>query len=818
MNINKDLYFVGHAHLDPSWVWDWKEGSAEAKATIRSALDRIKEYPDFKFIFPTALVYTWIEDFDSEMFHEMQQRVAEGRLVLVGGSWVEPDENIASGEGLARQYLYAQRYFKEKFGKIVENGFNPDGFGHSAMMPQILKKSGIKNYMFMRPESWNLEKDLESNIFRWVSPDGSEVLGCRLIGYGNSWNFFMADVKELEDQIAEKLQHATNGIDEFFFFYGVGNHGGGPTKKNIETLLKAQEKYPHNYLAFSNIQDFWDTVDKKGYSLPILKGEMQRVNTGCYSAVSAIKNYIRRCEENLVAAEKFSQLAKNLLGKENPDAKSFETAWRKVLFLHFHDVSCGTCIKSAYNTVYQMAGAALNFADETQNSALQTISWKIDTSDSSRGTPIVVFNPHSFPVRTPVTVNLQLEPWRITDKYGNVLPAQIVWGEGRHCRGLGDNTLFIADVPALGYNTYYIANKSARQPATDLSATGSTLENSKLKVVFDEWSGQILSAYDKVNQREMFSDKAACPIVIDEFNADTWGHDIDDNMWNDVYRFNNVIGQFSDARLTLMEKGPARATIRVESFYGRSKLTQYFSLCEGSDSLDVKIQIDWQEKHKMLKLCFPVNSTEKDAFYDVPFGVVSRPTDGLEVPLQQWMAMKDGNWGVAIINDCKYGASANGSRLEMTACRSPIYNDHKRNRLDPNALFTDQGIQEFNYSIMPFKGDWVAVERRAALLNCPAVNIIENCHNGTLPLCREGVACDKSNVIITALKGSENGKGTVIRLTEICGIDTDVNISGVALPAPISTHLGKWATDTYYLEAGSSEWKKVLLTEYDIEE
>lgn len=566
MEIKKDLYFVGHAHLDPAWVWDWKEGSAEAKATIRSALDRIKEYPDFKFIFPTALVYTWIEDFDPEMFREIQQRVDEGRLIPVGGSFVEPDENIAGGEGLTRQYLYAQRYFKQKFGKTAEFGFNPDGFGHSEMMPQILKKSGIKNYMFMRPEPWNLEKDIDSNVFRWVSPDGSEILGCRLVGYGNAWNFF------------------------------------------------------------------------------------------------------------------------------------------------------------------------------------------------------------------------------------------------------------IADVPSMGYATYYISNMDGEQPKTELKAEKDSLENSKLKVTFDMWSGQLKSLYDKVNGRELFSSNGAVPIVVDEFNADTWGNDVNAGNWNDVFRYNNVIGSFSDAKVTLIEKGPVRATIRVESFYGRSKLTQYFSLCDGGDSLDVRTRIDWQEKHKMLKLCFPISADNGEAFYEVPFGVVSRPGDGLEVPLQQWMAIKDGENGVAVINDCKYGASADGSTLKMTVCRSPIYNDQNRNRLDPDAIFTDQGVQEFNYCIMPFKGEWVDVKRRAALLNCGPTSIIENNHNGILPESLSGIECNSDNVIISALKNSEDGQGTILRITEFCGQDTDISLSGKLLPVPLKVSIGKWSTDTYYLPNGESSWRKVLLTEYDITE
>lgn len=815
MGKSKDLYFVGHAHLDPCWVWDWKEGSAEAKATIRSALDRIKEYPDFRFIFPTALVYTWIEDFDPDMFREMQQRIKEGRLLLVGGSWVEPDENIAGGEGLIRQYLYAQRYFKEKFGQVAENGFNPDGFGHSAMMPQVLKKSGIRNYMFMRPEPWNLEKDIESNVFRWISEDGSEIPACRLIGYGNAWNFFMADVAELENQLNEKLLHATDYIDEFFFFYGVGNHGGGPTKRNIETIYEAKQKYPERKLTFSNVKDFWAAIDSKGYTLPAIYGEMQRVNTGCYTAVSQIKKYIRKSEEALISAEKFAQLAQALINKPCPAPKDFESAWRKVLFSHFHDVSCGTCIKSAYDTVYQMSGAALNFADETQNSTLQSISWKIDTADSSKGTPIIVFNPHSFPVRTAVQINLQLEPWCITDAKGCVLPSQIVRGEGRHCRGLGDNTLFMANLPPLGYSTYYIANKSAERIETELKVEDHLLENGKLKVTFDPWTGRIQSIYDKVNARELFSAEAAHPIVIDEFGADTWGHNVNVNNWNDVYRYTKIIGEFSDAKITLLEKGPVRATIRTESFYGNSKLTQYFSLCYESDSLDVRVQIDWQEKHKMLKLCFPINTTEGKAYYDIPLGTVMRATDGLEVPLQQWMAMRDGDWGVAILNDCKYGASADKNVLKMTVCRSPIYNDQNRNRLDPDATFTDQGFQEFSYSIIPFKEDLAKVERKAALLNCGVTNIIENNHSGTLPISLSGIEIDKENVILTALKGAEDGSGIIARISEICGKDCEVTLSGPVLPAKLTVKIGKWSTDTYLLRQNETEWMPVLYTEYE---
>ena len=179
MKNKTQLFAVGNAHLDPVWQWRWQEGSAEAKATVRSALDRMKEFPDFKFVCSSASVYRWIEEFDEEMFEEIKARVAEGRFVVVGGWHVQPDCNLPSGEGFARQTLYAQRYFKEKLGVTAKVGYDVDSFGHNANLPQILKKSGMDSYIFMRP--CPTEKEMDSDVFNWVSHDGSSVLTYRIL-------------------------------------------------------------------------------------------------------------------------------------------------------------------------------------------------------------------------------------------------------------------------------------------------------------------------------------------------------------------------------------------------------------------------------------------------------------------------------------------------------------------------------------------------------------------------------------------------------------------------------------------------------------
>ena len=251
----KKYYMIGNAHLDPVWLWNWQEGSAEAKATIRSALDRMSEYPEFKFVCSSSSVYEWIEEFDPEMFEEVKQRVAEGRFIIVGGMYVQPDCNLPSGEGFARQLLYAQQYFKEKFGVTAKVGYNVDSFGHNEMLPQMLKKSGMDYYIFERPEEH--EKHLPANLFRWRSPDGSFVTAYRVT---EPYCFNMEDSEMLKERLDRVASECDDGAEEAIFLYGVGNHGGGPTIQNIG-LIKEYQNNREKELCFADPLDFFKNAD-----------------------------------------------------------------------------------------------------------------------------------------------------------------------------------------------------------------------------------------------------------------------------------------------------------------------------------------------------------------------------------------------------------------------------------------------------------------------------------------------------------------------------------------------------------------------------
>lgn len=816
----KKFYFVGNAHLDPVWQWRWQEGSAEAKATIRSALDRMKEYPDFKFVCSSSQVYEWIEEFDPAMFAEIRQRVQEGRFIVVGGWFIQPDCNLPGGEGFARQSLYGQRYFYEKFGVTARTGYNVDSFGHNAMLPQILKKSGMDYYVAMRPGEH--EKHLPSHVMRWVSPDGSEVLFARIIPPYCVNN--LQGIEDLQRRMDLHEEEAGDDYDKAFFFYGVGNHGGGPTKKNIETILQHAADHPDVPHIFSNTHDFFEELEQSRDKLTVLRDDLQHHASGCYSAVSAIKNGIRRAEWSMFAAENYAMLAKQLLGKKIPAPEVFAAAWKNILFAHFHDSMGGCSAQPVYDDAALFLGETRAMAQRTENNALQTVSWNIDTSDASRGFPIVVFNPHGFPVRVPVEVHKQIH--RILDAEGKPVASQLVRSPDSRCRDLWANTLFMAEIPAFGYATYYYRadvedwgftayytpnpEECAAPMESPVHAAGTTLENECLRAILDPETGCLISLFDKTADKELLSGPGAVPEIIDETGYDTWAH-------REV-RWDRVVGRFACTGVEVLESGPVRAEIKVTSTYGASKLVQYFSLSQGCHTLDVRVKLHWHEQHKMLKLRFAACCTEEPrAFYEIPYGVFERPADGEEEPGQSWTAVKNQEGGLALLNDSKYSFSIEGAVLSLSAVRSPYYNDHGvGNQEDSESEYTDQGEQTFRYALMAAAPEgWSPVIRAARQLNLQPTVILENNHNGTLPTDFTGIRCSCDNVVISAWKQSENGKGMILRAYETDGVQTDVTIDGAVLPVPLHAVFTPFSIQTYYLETGSDAWKEVLLTEFD---
>lgn len=768
---DKQLYMIGNAHLDPVWLWQWQEGFQETKATFQSALDRMKESDDFIFTSSSAAMYEWVENNDPTMFEEIKQRIKEGRWHIVGGWWIQPDCNIPSGESFVRQGLYGQHYFKEKFGVTAKVGYNVDSFGHNGMLPQILKKSGMDYYVMMRPMP--NEKGLPSRLFWWQSDDGSKVLTFRIMFEYLSWG------KDLENHVRRTLGEFKEPINDLMLFYGVGNHGGGPTKENIESIrrLNGQEDLPK--LIFATPDQYFRDMESKGLEFPVVHDDLQHHASGCYAAHSGIKQWNRQAENKLIAAEKYSALAYWLTGQSYP-AEELKQAWKNVLFNQFHDILAGTSLEPAYDDALYLFGESMAIGDRALNYAIQSLSWKIGIEQDESMLPIVAFNPHAW--RSKVNVELEVAGIKpnsvLLDDQGNVIPFQTVKSQAA-ARGRF-RLSFMADLPSMGYRVYKLIkeSESIKPIGEPIKAGDHFMENERFRLEFDPATGYIESLHDKKIGHEVFKGEGARPAVIAD-TSDTWSHD--------VLHFNDVVGHFKATKVHRVEHGPVKSTIRVVSEYGNSRLIQDFSMYPDQDQIDVQVTVDWREHFKMLKLIFPMNVVFSTQTYEIPYGTIEREHNGEEEPGQSWVDYTglipsiNKIYGLSLMNDAKYSYSIHNKELALTVLRSPIYAHHIPYEPDPNGeySFIDQGIQRFSYSLLPHEGTWVDAEtvKRAAELNCKPIALAETYHEGPLPQTDSYVDCNQPNVIVSAIKKAEDNDDLIVRCYETAKKATTAEIT-----------------------------------------
>jgi len=762
------LHMIGNAHLDPVWLWQWQEGFSEAKATFRSALDRLSEYPEFVFTSSSAAIYEWIELNDAPMFAEIKARIAEGRWQIVGGWWIQPDCNLPSGESFARQALYGQRYFWSRFGVLATVGYNVDSFGHHGMLPQLLRKSGMDSYVFLRPMP--NEKGLAGRLFWWESDDGSRVLSYRIpYEYCSSGKDLTMHVRRCAAEIKAPYR-------ELMCFYGVGNHGGGPTKENIESIKELNRDPSLPRLVFSTPGQFFCEVEKSDLPIPVLHEDLQHHASGCYATHSGVKQWNRRAENLLVTAEKWSSIAQRLTGQPYPAAE-LAHAWKLVLFNQFHDILAGTSIEAAYEDARDSYGEALSIASRALNYATQSIAWQTAIPFEDGMKPIVVFNPHAWHSTVPVELEWGRLPEGgvLLDEQDRQIALQTVRSaaaaRGRH------RLSFVAELPPLGYRVYRLAVRPPAADAATVEATDHSLENRWFRLEFDPDSGYIRSLVDKALDVEVFRDAAAKPVVIED-RSDTWAHD--------VFHFTDVIGAFQAGSVKLVEHGPVKSVIRVRSSYGASTLVQDFAMYRELPQIEVRCTVDWHEHWKMLKLRFPLNFNFIKATYEIPYGHIERAVNGEEEPGQSWLDVSgvargnDELYGLSLLNDGKYSFDVHNKTLSMTVLRSPIYAHHDPYvpDSDEHYVFIDQGVQHFRYTLLPHAGSWEGggTVRRAAELNSPPVTVVETFHQGTLPQSDSFASADQPNIVVSALKQAEDGDDLVLRCYETDKLLTQATI------------------------------------------
>jgi alpha-mannosidase len=662
-----------------------------------------------------------------------------------------------------------KRYFQGKFGVDAKIGWNPDSFGFSWQLPQIYKRSGI-DYFVTGKLGANDTTKFPYKLFWWESPDGSRVLSYFPHAAGSHMDHIHLDRGRISYAMADDHQQA--GLSEIILFYGVGDHGGGPTRTLLDSALRWQNS-PNIFpkLTFSTAQSFFDDVIKNQDSLeiPVWKNELYlQMHRGVYTSQAETKKHMRRSEELLLNAEKFSSLAM-LEGQPYPQPQ-FEEDWQKVLFNQFHDILPGSSIAINYVDAARAFKEVSLSGHQILSQSLDTLVARVNTQGA--GVPVVLFNPLSW-TRTGITeVEAQFPSkvgdFLVRDTTGAVLPSAVISrDETTHTLKI---RLLAKSVPAMGYTVIHLVPVAkATSTATTLKASPGGMENEFLRIKVNPQTGCITSLFNKKDSREAFA-PGACANLLQTFVdlRDAWniGKDFEKQMWN-----------LTDAEeVKLIENTPLRAVIRVKKKFQSSSFIQDICMYPGVPRADVNMQADWHEKRILLKVAFPVSVQSNFATYEIPYGNIQRPTTRntpeeqamFEVPALRWGDLSDSQHGLSILNDCKYGYDAKGNVIRLTLLRSPEYPD-------PHA---DEGFHEFTYALYPHMGDWKAgeTERRGYELNFPLIPVTAEPHTGILPASQSLVQIEPGNVILTAVKKAEDSAALVFRFFEFEGKTSSVRL------------------------------------------
>jgi alpha-mannosidase len=797
---------VGNSHIDLAWLWPWEETVEVVRDTFGTALELMDEYPGLNYAQSTAQDFLWLERYYPPEFEAIQARVKDGRWELVGGMWCEPDLNMPCGESLVRQLLTGKRYFQQNFGVDVKIGWNPDSFGYSWQLAQIYKRSGV-DYFVTQKISWNDTTSFPYKLFHWESPDGSRVLTYFPHDYGN-----IIDPVQDSEYIAEDTP-LCSGFKQQMLLYGMGDHGGGPTRQMLDAAMRwihsPKAAFPN--FKFSTAREFFEEVNANlaSLNLPVWKSELYlQYHRGTYTTQAESKRRMRESEVLMLNSEKFCSLAA-LHGRLYPQPK-FEDSWRRVCFNQFHDMMAGSGIHVNYVDEAESLEFLRDACLPELHASLDRIAARVNTQGA--GVPVVVFNSLSWERNDVVEVGVQfpgpVAHVEVQDPEGRVIPsAEVSRNDSTHTV----KVRFLARaVPAIGYKVFHcISTERPREAGSTLKANGLTLENELLRLEVDAGTGcvsalvvkrdgrNILSASGDGNLLETFVDKPR------QYEA-----------WNIGWPYNQTKQELlHPEEVKLVENTPVRAVVRVRKSFQSSSFIQDICVYPEMARADVHMHADWHEQRIMLKVAFPLAIAPLNATYEIPYGTIERPaiphvpgkppvpfTEATEIkkgpkpydPLlaqeaqfevcaQQWGDLSEAGRGFSLLNACKYGYdTVEKGTIRLTLLRSPESPEPSK---DPTHPFADQGPHDFTYAMYPHAGGWRegGTERAGYELNYPVLVRLSEAHEGQLPPAHSFVQIEPRNVILTAIKKAEDDNSLIFRFFEFEGKDSQVRLT---LPEP----------------------------------
>ena len=866
------FHLTGNSHIDAAWLWPWTETVDVVKRTFGTALQLMYEYPDYTYTQSAAAFNEWIADKYPEMNAEIGRRIEEGRWEIVGGMWVEPDLNMPDGESLVRQLLVGKRWYKRAYGADVRIGWNPDSFGYTWQLPQIFKKSGV-DYFVTQKMAWNDTNQLPFKFFWWQSPDGSKVLTYFPHDYANQ---DLNPVRLARDfTIAQKQATGLPGIMDL---YGVGDHGGGPTRAILDEGERwAGSGHVTPKIEFGSAQSYFTALERKiatdspvwdyasiakGYtapaatpgrvSIPTWKSELYfEYHRGVMTTQANHKRNMRESEEEMLNAEKWASLAW-LDGKSYP-APELTVDWKKVLFNQFHDTAAGSGIGRIYKDAQQDYDVVRLSTNAITQSSLEKVVEGIDTQ--GEGTPVVIFNPlgwtRSGKVRIKAQVpykegyHFRIVPPRSTKQIS--YPSRVSWDKQT---GVAEMDVDV-EAQALGYAVYHLvleADNTGRRgesvaqiPQSFESDSMIRIRNSELQLTVDKTTGCITSLqmhWSQPQDKRWATVEEGLPparpseVVVETVAPGGCANELqtfkdtpkDYDAWNiDPGTLDQPVPLVRADRVELVGGDTRSPGVRVTRTWQRSRFVQTISLRTGADQVDVDNEIDWHETHVLLKAAFPLAVSNDHATYEIPYGTIDRPTTRnnswekaqFEVPAMRWADLSGAGVGGRV-----HGLSViNESKYGYDAADNVLRLTLLRSPVwpDPEA---DRGHHHFRYALYPHQGTWKEAlsVRHGWEFNYPLTAVTTIAHPGLLPAVYSFASVAPENLVLTAMKKAEDANALILRAYEWAGKDTiaKFHIPPGAVSATVTNLMESTETPEASLLDVTGDQVKVPIKPYEI--
>jgi alpha-mannosidase len=749
----------GHSHIDVAWLWRLRHSREKASRTFSSMLHLMDRFPEFKYLQSTPQLYEYIREDHPEIFEKVKERIKEGRWEITGAMWVEADTNMPNGESLVRQILYGKRYMKNEFGVDSTVLWLPDVFGYSWALPQILKKSKVEYFMTTKM-SWNQYNKFPYDTFKWRGIDGSEIitqLGTSPEEGAGKWqNTYNAslrpwDIKGTWDRYEQKEIN-----NEVFMPFGWGDGGGGPTKEMIEAYYGMEDLPGMPKVKMKSLEEFFAGLDErlKNKNVPVWDGEMYlEYHRGTYTSQAFIKRANRKAEILFHELELLGALADILNNESLYEQKVINKAWEKILLNQFHDIIPGSSIKEVYEDAREDYKEINETGYALLNEAVERINKNINVIKDS----IVVFNTLSWNRNGIIEL-----PWN--DKLEG--KSLIVNGKALLSQIVGDNEdkkmiVAVEGIPSLGYRAIELSEKQIYN-YEKIAVKTNYLENRYYKIKLNQ-QGHIESLHDKINDREVLAEGQKGNVLQafedKPFNFDAWNIEI--YYQQKMKEINNLIESVVE------ESGPVRGVLRLKWRLEESTITQRVIIYNNSPRIDFKTEVDWKERQVLLKAAFPVDIRSTKATYDIQFGNVERATHWntswdyakFESVAHKWVDLSEGNYGVSLLNDCKYGHDIKDNVMRITLIKSPIEPD----------LTADIGLHYFTYSLLPHNGTWkeANIVREAYDLNSPMFAYFKNGEEkDCLNVNYSFAGLNVDNAMIETVKKAEDENAWIVRIYE----------------------------------------------------